>query len=129
MFATKCCGRSRRQAHLREGDWTIRNACGQVTIASYSWHFLSAVCGEYIRREGWRNLGEWIIPVSIRRPLFVIKSLSSKHVSLFRQLLDQKGAFAEFLTQHIQELDEADEDGRLIRTGSVHLVIDAKTSS
>ncbi|XP_041776524.1 multidrug resistance-associated protein 1-like isoform X3 [Anopheles merus] len=42
--------------------------------------------------------------------IFVVKDGEISESGSYQQLLDQKGAFAEFLTQHIQELDEADED-------------------
>ncbi|XP_040171081.1 multidrug resistance-associated protein 1-like isoform X1 [Anopheles arabiensis] len=47
--------------------------------------------------------------------IFVVKDGEISESGSYQQLLDQKGAFAEFLTQHIQELDEADED-ELIQT-------------
>ncbi|ETN62869.1 multidrug resistance-associated protein 1 [Anopheles darlingi] len=42
--------------------------------------------------------------------IFVIKDGEISESGSYQQLLDQKGAFAEFLTQHIQELDDEDEE-------------------
>uniref|UniRef100_A0AAG5CWE8 ABC-type glutathione-S-conjugate transporter n=1 Tax=Anopheles atroparvus TaxID=41427 RepID=A0AAG5CWE8_ANOAO len=42
--------------------------------------------------------------------IFVMKDGEISESGSYQQLLDQKGAFAEFLTQHIQELDEEDEE-------------------
>uniref|UniRef100_A0A182M895 ABC-type glutathione-S-conjugate transporter n=1 Tax=Anopheles culicifacies TaxID=139723 RepID=A0A182M895_9DIPT len=42
--------------------------------------------------------------------IFVVKEGEISESGSYQQLLDQKGAFAEFLTQHIQELDESDEE-------------------
>uniref|UniRef100_A0A182NES5 ABC-type glutathione-S-conjugate transporter n=1 Tax=Anopheles dirus TaxID=7168 RepID=A0A182NES5_9DIPT len=42
--------------------------------------------------------------------IFVVKDGEISESGSYQQLLDQKGAFAEFLTQHIQELDDSDEE-------------------
>ncbi|XP_058820090.1 multidrug resistance-associated protein 1-like [Topomyia yanbarensis] len=47
--------------------------------------------------------------------IFVVKDGEISESGSYQQLLDQKGAFAEFLTQHIQELDEEDEEMQLVK--------------
>lgn len=47
--------------------------------------------------------------------IFVIKEGEISESGSYQQLLDQKGAFSEFLTQHIQELDEEDEELQIIQ--------------
>ncbi|XP_038107556.1 multidrug resistance-associated protein 1-like [Culex quinquefasciatus] len=47
--------------------------------------------------------------------IFVIKDGEISESGSYQQLLDQKGAFSEFLTQHIQELDEEDEELAIIQ--------------
>ncbi|XP_040171084.1 multidrug resistance-associated protein 1-like isoform X2 [Anopheles arabiensis] len=42
--------------------------------------------------------------------IFVMKDGEVSESGSYQELLDQKGAFAEFLTQHIQEMDDEDED-------------------
>ncbi|XP_058061275.1 multidrug resistance-associated protein 1-like [Anopheles bellator] len=42
--------------------------------------------------------------------IFVIKDGEISESGSYQQLLDQKGAFSEFLTQHIQEMDETDDE-------------------
>lgn len=47
--------------------------------------------------------------------IFVVKDGEISESGSYQQLLDQKGAFAEFLTQHIQSLDEEDEEIQLLQ--------------
>ncbi|XP_055548416.1 multidrug resistance-associated protein 1-like [Wyeomyia smithii] len=47
--------------------------------------------------------------------IFVVKDGEISESGSYQRLLDQKGAFAEFLTQHIQELDEEDEEMKLLQ--------------
>ncbi|XP_058820116.1 multidrug resistance-associated protein 1-like [Topomyia yanbarensis] len=47
--------------------------------------------------------------------IFVMKDGEISESGSYQQLLDQKGAFSEFLSQHIQELDEEDEELRIIQ--------------
>ncbi|XP_062705317.1 multidrug resistance-associated protein 1-like [Aedes albopictus] len=47
--------------------------------------------------------------------IFVVKDGEISESGSYQQLLDQKGAFAEFLMQHIQELDEEDEEIQMIQ--------------
>ncbi|XP_055546953.1 multidrug resistance-associated protein 1-like [Wyeomyia smithii] len=47
--------------------------------------------------------------------IFVMKDGEISESGTYKQLLDQKGAFAEFLSQHIQELDEEDEELQIIQ--------------
>ncbi|XP_058453715.1 multidrug resistance-associated protein 1-like isoform X1 [Malaya genurostris] len=47
--------------------------------------------------------------------IFVVKDGEISESGSYQQLLDQKGAFAEFLTTHIQDLDEEDEELQLLQ--------------
>ncbi|XP_055636687.1 multidrug resistance-associated protein 1-like isoform X2 [Toxorhynchites rutilus septentrionalis] len=47
--------------------------------------------------------------------ILVIKDGEISESGSYQQLLDQKGAFAEFLTQHIQNLDDEDEEIKMIQ--------------
>ncbi|EJY57511.1 AAEL017209-PA [Aedes aegypti] len=47
--------------------------------------------------------------------IFVVKDGEISESGSYQQLLDQKGAFAEFLMQHFQELDEEDEEIQIIQ--------------
>ncbi|XP_065088176.1 multidrug resistance-associated protein 1-like [Ochlerotatus camptorhynchus] len=47
--------------------------------------------------------------------IFVVKDGEISESGSYQQLLDQKGAFADFLTQHIQDLDEEDEEIQIIQ--------------
>ncbi|XP_055543163.1 multidrug resistance-associated protein 1-like [Wyeomyia smithii] len=47
--------------------------------------------------------------------IFVMKDGEISESGTYKQLLDQKGAFAEFLSQHIQELDEEDDELQIIQ--------------
>uniref|UniRef100_A0A182Y9Z9 ABC-type glutathione-S-conjugate transporter n=2 Tax=Anopheles stephensi TaxID=30069 RepID=A0A182Y9Z9_ANOST len=48
--------------------------------------------------------------ISALLEIFVMKDGEISESGSYQELLDQKGAFAEFLTQHIQEMDDEDED-------------------
>nr|XP_029719887.1 multidrug resistance-associated protein 1-like [Aedes albopictus] len=47
--------------------------------------------------------------------IFVVKDGEISESGSYQQLLDQKGAFAEFLTQHIQDLDDEDEEMQILQ--------------
>ncbi|XP_062549079.1 multidrug resistance-associated protein 1-like isoform X2 [Armigeres subalbatus] len=47
--------------------------------------------------------------------IFVVKEGEISESGSYQQLLDQKGAFAEFLTQHIQDLDDEDEEIQILQ--------------